>query len=68
LDLETSIDAVMKREPRRAKPEQQTAEVLDVMEARAITVLPVVDADNLLVGMVHMHDVLGQGRVKFSRS
>ena len=50
----------------RAEPSQLTAKMLDLMEIRAITVLPVTDADRTLLGMVHMHDVLGQGRVKFS--
>ncbi|NCD25669.1 MAG: KpsF/GutQ family sugar-phosphate isomerase, partial [Deltaproteobacteria bacterium] len=68
LDREVVVDTVMKADPLRAWPGQQAGEVLDLMETKAITVLPVVDADNVLVGMVHMHDVLGQGRVKFSRS
>ena len=68
LDREAVVDMLMKSDPLRAWPGQQAGEVLDLMETKAITVLPVVDADTVLVGMVHMHDVLGQGRVKFSRS
>ena len=62
------VDSVMNASPLHASPGQKAAEVLDLMESRAITVLPVVTPDRTLAGMVHMHDVLGQGRVKFSHS
>ena len=68
LDLDVAVDSVMTVSPLHATPGQKAAEVLDIMESRAITVLPVVGADRTLAGMVHMHDVLGKGRVKFSRS
>ena len=68
LDGEVPVDAVMNASPLHAAPGQQAAEVLDIMESKAITVLPVVAPDRTLAGMVHMHDVLGKGRVKFSGS
>lgn len=68
MDMDAVVDMVMKTEPLRAMPGQKAGEVLDLMESRAITVLPVVETNGILIGMVHMHDVLGQGRVKFSRS
>jgi arabinose-5-phosphate isomerase len=68
LALDAVVDSVMTVSPLHATPGQKAAEVLDIMESRAITVLPVVAPDQTLAGMVHMHDVLGQGRVKFSRS
>jgi arabinose-5-phosphate isomerase len=68
LDGEVPVDAVMNASPLYAAPGQQAAEVLDIMESKAITVLPVVAPDRTLAGMVHMHDVLGKGRVKFSGS
>lgn len=67
LAMDAPVDSVMTVAPLHAAPGQQAAEVLDLMESRAITVLPVVASDRTLAGMVHMHDVLGQGRVKFSR-
>lgn len=66
LHMHEPVDAVMNAEPLYVLPQQRAAQVLDVMECRAITVLPVVDEDKTLLGMVHMHDVLGQGRVQFS--
>ena len=66
--MDAPVDSVMNASPLCASPGQKAAEVLDLMEFRAITVLPVVASDRTLAGMVHMHDVLGQGRVKFSHS
>ena len=66
--MDDVVDSVMTASPLHASPGQKAAEVLDLMESRAITVLPVVTPDRTLAGMVHMHDVLGQGRVKFSHS
>jgi len=68
LALDAVVDSVMTVSPLHATPGQKAAEVLDIMESKAITVLPVVALDQTLAGMVHMHDVLGQGRVKFARS
>lgn len=66
LALDAPVDRVMTRSPRSVRPEQTAALALDIMEAAAITVLPVVDHGNSLLGMVHLHDLLGKGRVKFS--
>ncbi|GAB1408991.1 KpsF/GutQ family sugar-phosphate isomerase [Desulfovibrionales bacterium] len=66
LNMQEPVEAVMNGEPLSVRPQHQAAQVLDVMECRAITVLPVVDEAMALLGMVHMHDVLGQGRVRFS--
>ena len=42
------------------------AELMDIMEQKAITVLPVVTGDHAVAGIVHMHDLLGKGRIKFA--
>ncbi len=52
--------------PVHANPGQSAASVLDVMEEKAITVLPIVDHENNIKGLVHLHDLLGKGKVKFS--
>ncbi|PTN38740.1 SIS domain-containing protein [Desulfonatronum sp. SC1] len=67
LDPADAVDAVMTMSPRSVHPDQTAALALDVMESAAITVLPVVDAAGLLQGMVHLHDLLGKGGVKFAR-
>ncbi|SDB02208.1 arabinose-5-phosphate isomerase [Desulfonatronum thiosulfatophilum] len=66
LDPELAVEEVMTRAPRSAAPDQTAALALDIMESAAITVLPVVDSSGMLRGMVHLHDLLGKGRVKFS--
>ncbi|MCL1890012.1 MAG: KpsF/GutQ family sugar-phosphate isomerase [Desulfovibrionaceae bacterium] len=49
-----------------ATPEMNAAEALDSMEQAAITVLPVLDGNNRPLGMIHLHDLLGKGRINFS--
>lgn len=66
LVAEAPVDLVMTRDPRCVRPDQNAGLALDIMEEAAITVLPVVDARHVLNGMVHLHDLLGKGRVKFS--
>ena len=65
-DLDRPIVDVMTASPRRATIGETSARVLDVMEQNEITVLPVVREDGELVGMVHLHDLLGKGALRFS--
>ncbi len=66
LDMAAPVAQVMTRGGLRLTPEQTAAEAMDIMEARQVTVLPIVDASGRLVGMVHLHDLLGKGRFKFA--
>ncbi|GFM38583.1 KpsF/GutQ family sugar-phosphate isomerase [Desulfovibrio psychrotolerans] len=66
MDMDAPAHTLMVRSPLHATPAQSVAELLDVMEARAITVLPVVQPDMSLAGVIHLHDLLGKGGVKFS--
>ncbi len=66
LDIESAVEHVMTTAPRSVSPDQTAALALDIMESAAITVLPVVDPSGVLLGMVHLHDLLGKGGVKFS--
>ncbi len=63
---EKSVLECMTKDPLWVTPHQSAAEVLDLMESREITVLPVVDGDMLLAGIVHLHDLLGKGRLRFA--
>lgn len=65
-DPQASVANVMTKNPSHVSPDIAAAEVLDMMEAREITVIPVVDDDGVLLGMVHLHDLLGKGHLKFS--
>ena len=56
----------MTRGPRSVRLGDCAAHVLDIMEQHQITVLPVVGEGGALRGVVHLHDVLGKGQLKFS--
>ena len=60
------VAGCMTRNPRSVRLEASATEALDLMEERAITVVPVVDEAGRLAGMVHLHDLLGKGRLKFA--
>ncbi len=59
------VEKVMTRNPKTIPPQALAAEALYVMEKNLITVLPVV-AENKVLGIIHLHDVLGKGQFKFT--
>ena len=64
--LKQPIVHFMTRAPKTIKAERLAAEALHIMEKnkpRPITVLPVVDENNYVLGMLHMTDLLRQGVV-----
>lgn len=63
---EEHVGAIMTHSPRCGRLGDTVAQLLDLMEEKAITVLPVVDADNRLLGVVHMHDLLGKGSISIA--
>lgn len=65
VDRQAPLHVVMSPRPRNAKPGQSAAEVLDLMERHAITVMPVMDDAGAVLGIVHLHDLLGKGRLRF---
>jgi len=66
LDMSAPVAQIMTRGGLRLSPDQSAAEAMDIMEERQVTVLPIVDDSGRLVGMVHLHDLLGKGRFKFA--
>ena len=66
LDLAAPVSSIMTKNPRHGEADNSVAELLDLMERAAITVLPVVRADGSLLGVIHLHDLLGKGTVHFS--
>ncbi|GAB6125717.1 KpsF/GutQ family sugar-phosphate isomerase [Humidesulfovibrio idahonensis] len=65
-DAARPVAEVMTKAPRSVGVADSAAQVLDLMEARQITVLPVLNQDGTLAGLVHLHDLLGKGRVRFA--
>lgn len=68
LHLETPVDHIMTQNPQCGNLQDTIATLLDVMEQKAITVLPVVNNNQQLQGIVHIHDLLGKGSVTFAEN
>ncbi|WP_457572620.1 KpsF/GutQ family sugar-phosphate isomerase [Desulfovulcanus sp.] len=66
MNLSDSINKYMVKNPYTAEPNQSAASVLDIMEEKQIMVLPIVDANKKVIGIVHLHDLLGKGKFKFA--
>ncbi len=59
------VKEVMTPKPRHIGPGALASQALELMEHHAITVLPVVDEAHKVLGIVHLHDLLGRGEFKF---
>jgi arabinose-5-phosphate isomerase len=59
LDFSTTpVTTVMSRKPRSIYSDALAVDAVQLMEQYNISQLPVVDADNKLVGALNMHDLL----------
>jgi len=65
-DLSMPIADLMTGNPRSGSADNSVAELLNLMEQAAITVLPVTGDDGVLLGVIHLHDLLGKGTVHFT--
>ena len=65
-DSGTAGKEVMTRRPHAVSPETLASQALELMEQKAIMVLPVVDQEGKVQGIVHLHDLLGRGEFKFT--
>jgi arabinose-5-phosphate isomerase len=59
-------EEVMTRNPRVITADAPLYQALNIMEKRQITILPVTDANKRVVGILHLHDILGKGAFTFS--
>ncbi len=66
LSLEDPVEDYMTSNPRFGREGETAARMLDIMEQAAITVLPVVNKDMQVKGVVHLHDLLGKGTLRFN--
>ena len=64
--LEKSVEAIMTKDPKTVQVTGSVADALEIMEQYQITVLPVTGAQAELLGIIHLHDLLGKGRIKFT--
>lgn len=67
LDKRT-VDSLMTRAPHTVLPQSPLYDALNLMEVHQITVLPVIDHNRKLEGILHLHDILGKGAFKFNGS
>lgn len=56
--FDTPVREVMNRQPKRVGQDELAAAALFLMEKHGIMALPVVDPDDRLVGVVHLHDLM----------
>src|SRR5258708_16338338 len=56
---ETKVGEIMTRNVLTARPGQSVLEVVQLLAKNRITGLPVVDADNRLIGVVSESDIIG---------
>jgi arabinose-5-phosphate isomerase len=59
------VAEVMTASPYAIGPESLASQALEFMEQKAITVLPVVDGQQKVLGIIHLHDLLGRGEFRF---
>ena len=59
------LTRVMTRAPISITPELMAADALSIMQRHEVMVLPVVDPDRKLRGILHLHDLLGKGEFRF---
>jgi arabinose-5-phosphate isomerase len=61
-----TMGEVMTASPYAIGPESLASQALEFMEQKAITVLPVVDERKKVLGIIHLHDLLGRGEFRFT--
>ncbi|MBU6422137.1 MAG: KpsF/GutQ family sugar-phosphate isomerase [Gammaproteobacteria bacterium] len=61
--LRARVEEVMTRHCTTVHAEVLAGEAIRIMNDKRITALPVVDADNVLIGALHMHDLVRAGVV-----
>jgi arabinose-5-phosphate isomerase len=65
-DLErTRANDIMTALPKAIGPDLLAADALSIMQCHEITVLPVVDGDCRILGILHLHNLLGKGEFRF---
>lgn len=64
--LEKPVKAIMTKNPRTVYVGGFVADALEIMEQNEITVLPVIGPKGELLGIIHLHDLLGKGHIKFT--
>ncbi|MGD8775933.1 MAG: KpsF/GutQ family sugar-phosphate isomerase [Syntrophobacterales bacterium] len=64
--LEKPVTSIMTPNPKTVSVKGSVANALEIMEQYQITVLPVTGGQGELLGIIHLHDLLGKGRIRFT--
>ena len=64
--LDLIVKDVMTKNPRTVGPDSPAYDALNMMEQYQITVLPITDFTGKVLGILHLHDILGKGDFKFN--
>jgi arabinose-5-phosphate isomerase len=62
---EVGVSGLMTVNPICIEPDMQAADALSIMQRHEITVLPIIDSDRKLAGILHLHNLLGKGEFRF---
>jgi arabinose-5-phosphate isomerase len=60
------VDNLMTVGPHHVHPDTPAYDALNIMERHEITVLPILDNEGKVNGILHLHDILGKGEFKFN--
>jgi arabinose-5-phosphate isomerase len=60
------VDDIMTIDPQTLTINSYLYDALNIMEKYQITVLPIVDTNNKIDGLLHLHDILGKGSFQFN--
>ncbi len=63
-----TLTDVMTHDPLHSFPHTPAYDALNIMERHEITVLPIIDEDRHVLGILHLHDILGKGEFTFNGS
>ena len=64
--FELTVEDVMTKDPQTVRPDSPTYDALNIMEQYQITVLPITNSSRKVLGILHLHDILGKGAFKFN--
>jgi arabinose-5-phosphate isomerase len=64
--FEQSLTSAMTPSPLHAFAQTPAYEALNTMEQHEVTVLPIIDDNQHVLGILHLHDILGKGEFKFN--
>jgi arabinose-5-phosphate isomerase len=66
--FDIAVEDLMSPNPHAAYPNSPAYDALNIMEKHQITVLPIVNEQQEVQGVLHLHDILGKGDFKFNGS